>query len=53
MARSAGVPLVPEDAEAALHEPDRWPVLYSALFVLTSSILLWALIIAGIGWLIG
>jgi len=53
MARSAGIPLATDEAEAAIDGPERrWPVLYSVLFVVASSALLWALIIGGIGWLI-
>lgn len=52
MAR-AGIPLATDEAEAAVDEQEpRWPILYTVLFVLTSSALLWALIIGGIGWLV-
>lgn len=53
MARSAGIPLATDEAEAAVDAQERrWPVLYSVLFVVTSSILLWTLIIGGIRWLV-
>lgn len=54
MAPSAGVPLDADEAQVAIEEQERrWPVLYSVVFVVASSALLWTLIIGGIGWLIG
>lgn len=52
-ALGSAFPLATDEAEAAVDEQERrWPVLCSVIFVLASSILLWALIIAGISWLI-
>lgn len=42
-------------ADATLHHDgheERWPVLYTALFVLVTSLALWTLIIAAVRWLL-
>lgn len=53
MARSAPFTLPRRHTEVVESDETRWPVLYSALLVVVSSLLLWAMIIGGIRWLIG
>lgn len=47
MARSPEVPF----SDEAVPGDERWPVLYTALFVAVASAGLWALIIGAIRWL--
>lgn len=40
-------------APADADQEERWPVICTVLLVAASSVLLWTLIIKGVGWLIG
>jgi hypothetical protein len=50
-------PMLPDAAVAASwdeeEDKDRWPVPYAAMLVTASSAVLWALIVAGVRWLVG